>query len=83
MLEKLTEEYSDKLSLNYSIFPGSTNGGNSDVVIEPYNSIFTLNALIENSHGVFNIENNALNRICQHNLKIDNPSFADINYLVA
>lgn len=82
LLEKLTEEYSEKLAMNFSVMPGSTYG-NSDLVVEPYNSILTLNALIENSHGVFQIENSALHRICQSNLKMNQPSFADINHLIA
>jgi tubulin beta len=64
ILEKLSEEYSDKLNIGFSIFPGSTNGGVSDVVTEPYNSILTLNTLIENCSAVFSIENPALYRIC-------------------
>jgi len=55
MVEKLSEDYSDKLNINYSVFPGSTFGGNSDVVVEPYNSILTLNSLIESSSAVFTI----------------------------
>ena len=43
LLEKLSEEYSDKLAFNFSILPGSTNGGVSDVVTEPYNAIMSLN----------------------------------------
>jgi len=82
ILEKLSEEYSDKLCINFSIFPGSTNGGNSDVVVEPYNSILSLNALIESSSSVFSIENTTLNRICQQNLKLANTSFADVNHLI-
>lgn len=83
LIEKLSEEYSDKLITNLSVFPGSLNGGPSDVVVEPYNAIFTLNSLIESSHAVFSVENSALYRICQKNLKIANPSFNDINHLIA
>lgn len=83
LLEKLSEEYSDKLCFNFSVFPGSTNGGTSDVVTEPYNSILTLNALIESSQAVFGVENKALNRICMNNLKIQKPSFADVNHILA
>ena len=75
LLEKLTEEYSDQLCMNFSVMPGSIYGGNSDVVIEPYNSILTLNNLIENSSGVFQIENGAMNRICQQNLKMKEFEF--------
>merc|ERR1711935_81245 len=83
LLEKLSEEYSDKLAFNFSILPGSTNGGVSDVVTEPYNAIMSLNQLIENSEAVFPIENGAVHRICQKNLKIAQPSFQDVNHIIA
>ena len=83
IVEKLSEEYSDKVSFNFSIFPGSTNNIQSDCVVEPYNAIMSLSTLIENSQAVFTIENSALHRICQKNLKIAKPTFADINHLVA
>jgi len=73
ILEKLNEEFCDKINFNFSVLPGSTNGGNSDVVTEPYNTIFSLNQLIENSQAVFPIENRALYRICEQNLKIAHP----------
>ena len=83
LLEKLSEEYSDKLCINFSVFPGSTNGGTSDVVTEPYNAILSLNALIESSSGVFGVDNSALNRICMNNLKLTKPTFADTNNILA
>lgn len=64
ILERLSEDYSDSLKFNFSILPGSTNGGVSDSVTEPYNAVLTLNQLIENSQAVFPIENRALHRIC-------------------
>ena len=71
------------MRFNFSVFPGSTNGGTSDVVTEPYNAILTLNNLIEYSQASFTVENSALNRICQKNLKIAHPSFNDINHIIA
>ena len=46
ILEKLSEDYSDNLKFNFSILPGSTNGGVSDVVTEPYNAVLSINQLI-------------------------------------
>lgn len=83
ILEKINEDYSDKLSINFSIVPGSVFGGTSDIVVEPYNSILALNTLVESSHATFYLENAALNRICQNNLKIKNASYDDLNYLIA
>ena len=83
LLQKLSEDYSDRMRFNFSVFPGSTNGGNSDVVTEPYNAILTLNNLIESSQASFTVENSALNRICQKQLKMEHPSFNDINHIIA
>lgn len=83
LVEKLAEEYSDKLNFTFSILPGSTNGGNSDCVTEPYNSVLALNSLIEHTAAVFPVENSALHRICQKNLKMQEPTYFDINNIVA
>ena len=71
LAEKLMEVYSDKLSFSFSVLPGSTNGGTSDVVTEPYNSVLALNTLIENTQMVLPVENAALNRIVSKNFKVD------------
>jgi len=83
LLERLSEDYADKLSFTFSILPGSTNGGNSDTVVEPYNAVLALNSLIEHSHATFTVENSALNRICQKQLKMKQASFNDTNHIIA
>lgn len=85
ILEKLSEDYSHNLAFTFSVLPGSSNLGDapSDVVVEPYNSILTLNSLIESSAGSFTMDNKALNRICQKQLKINQPSFDNLNNIVA
>jgi hypothetical protein len=55
----------------------------SDVVIEPYNAMFALKSIIDSSHADLVIENSSLNRICQNLLKVNQPTFADINYITA
>ena len=83
LLEKLREEYPDQIAFNFSILPGSTNGGNSDVVTEPYNSVLALNTLIENASMVFPVENSALFRIATNQLKMNKPTYHDVNGIVA
>ena len=85
ILSKVAEEYSNKLAFNFSIFPESANknSSTSDVVVEPYNAIFSIQALIESSSADFVLENAALYRICTQTLKEAHPTFADINYIVA
>lgn len=83
LMEKLSEEYADKVLFNFSIFPGSASASTSDCVVEPYNSVLTMNSLIECSDATFTIDNSALYRICNNQLKIPQPSFGDINHIVS
>lgn len=45
LLNKLSEEFSSKLIFNFSVLPGSSSseGAPSDVVVEPYNTMLSLN----------------------------------------
>ncbi len=84
LLNKLSEEYSSKILFNFSVLPGSSSElGPSDVVVEPYNALLSLNSIVENSHLALPIENSSLYRICTKNLGMKEVSFADINYLIA
>jgi tubulin beta len=65
ILDKLQQEYSSKILFNFSVFPGSaSHDSTSDVVVEPYNTLFSLKSLIESSHMALPIENKSLYRIC-------------------
>ena len=75
----------------YSVFPNQesnsgeiTSGiGVSDVVVQPYNSLLTLKRLTQSADCVVVLDNTALNRIASDRLRIDTPSFAQINELVS
>ena len=69
---------------NFSVLPGSASSeSTSDVVVEPYNTLFSMKSLIESSHMAIPIENKSLYRICSQNLGVKSPSFADVNYLIS
>ncbi|RXM36138.1 Tubulin gamma-2 chain [Acipenser ruthenus] len=55
----------------------------SDVVVQPYNSLLTLRRLTQNADCVVVLDNTELNRIAADRLHIQNPSFSQINQLVA
>merc|ERR1712066_595376 len=55
----------------------------SDVVVQPYNSVLTLKRLTLNADCVVVLDNTALNRIAQDRLKLNNPTFGQINSLVS
>jgi tubulin beta len=86
ILNKLEQDYPNKILANFSVYPGSASNPDtsniSDIVVEPYNTMFALNSIINTSHMDVVLENPALYRICTNILKIKSPSFADVNYLI-
>ena len=55
----------------------------STPVVEPYNATLSVHQLVENADQCFALNNEALNDICFRTLKLKNPSFADLNNLIA
>merc|ERR1719324_133272 len=82
MLENINERYAKKLIQTYSVFPMLSND-QSDVVVQPYNSVLTLKRLTLNADCVVVLDNTALNQIAMDRLKLQNPSFEQINSLVS
>ena len=81
LLERLNDHFPKKLVQTYSVFPSWKD--QSDVVVEPYNSLLTMKRLTLNADAVVVLDNSALNRIAVDRLRIDNPSVDHINSLVA
>ena len=77
---KLKEEYHHNIFSAYSIFPSENV---SDCVVEPYNSIFAMNYLIENCDENMMIGNEALFKICGKRFKIEKPTYGDLNFIIA
>jgi tubulin gamma len=81
LLEAINDRYPKKLIKCYSVFPHLTE--TSDVVVQPYNSLLTLKRLTNNADAVVVLDNTALNRIATERLKLNNPTFAQVNSLVS
>lgn len=82
ILERLNDHYPKKLVQTYSVFP-NWEEDQSDVVVQPYNSVLTLKRLTTNADCVVVLDNTALNRIAVDRLRIPNPSVHHINSLVS
>jgi tubulin gamma len=78
LLEQLNDHYPKKLIQTYSVFPNE-----SDVVVQPYNSILTLKRLVLNADAVVVLDNHALFRISAERLHIAQPTVAETNSLVS
>jgi tubulin beta len=80
LLNKLREEYPDRILSTYSIVPSPKV---SDTVVEPYNCTLSVHQLVESSDEVFCIDNEALYDICFRTLKLQCPTYGDLNHLVS
>ncbi|VEL29098.1 unnamed protein product [Protopolystoma xenopodis] len=66
--------FSLSLSLSYQV---------SDVVVEPYNALLSTHQLVELADESFVLDNEALYDICFRTLKLNNPTYGDLNHLVS
>lgn len=80
LVSKIREEFPDRMMCTYSVLPSPKV---SDTVVEPYNCTLSIHQLVENADAVFAIDNEALYNICTRSLKIDQPSYPDLNRLVS
>ncbi|KAA8491961.1 Tubulin beta-1 chain [Porphyridium purpureum] len=80
LVSKIREEFPDRMMCTYSVMPSPKV---SDTVVEPYNATLAIHQLVENADAVFAIDNEALYDICNKTLKLANPSYSDLNKLVA
>jgi tubulin beta len=79
LLNKLREEYPDRILSTYSIFPSV----DSDVVTAPYNAVLSVHQLIESADAVFCMDNESLYSLCMRKLHLAQPTYEDINSVVS
>jgi len=82
LLEQLNDHFPKKLIQTYSVFPNQSQS-QSDVVVQPYNSILTLKRLTINADCVIVLDNTALNAIAVDRLRIASPTVGQLNSLVS
>ena len=79
IVEKLKEKYPKKPIFTFSVFPSPLI---SDSVVEPYNSILTLNKLKNFANEVIVLDNHALFNIASTKLQ-RRANYTDLNYIIA
>jgi len=80
VLLKLRDAYPDRILCTFSVYPSPKV---SDTVVEPYNAVLSSHQLLENSDETFIIDNEALYNISHNVLKLEQPTYADLNYLIS
>lgn len=83
LLEHINESMPKKLVQTYSVFPNQSRGGESDVIVQPFNSVLTMKRLTLHADCVVVLDNTALNRIVVDNLHIQSPTVEQMNALVS
>ncbi|XP_046568536.1 tubulin alpha-1 chain-like [Haliotis rubra] len=79
LMERLSNTYSKKSKLQFSVYPAPNI---SSAMVEPYNSILTTHTTLEHSDCAFMVDNEAIYDICRRNLDIDRPSYTNLNRLI-
>ncbi|ANB15403.1 beta-tubulin [Sugiyamaella lignohabitans] len=80
LLNRIREEYSDRMLSTYSVLPSPKV---SDTVTEPYNAVLSFHQLVENSDATYCLDNEALYDICSKTLGIQQPTHNELNQLIA
>ncbi|KXZ56936.1 UNI3 protein [Gonium pectorale] len=77
--EALRDEYHSSFVTNCCVWPYES----GEVIVQPYNTLFTLSHLADVSDGIILLENEALHRTAARGLGIARPSFGDMNGIAA
>merc|ERR1712217_527052 len=80
LLLKIRDAYPDRITCTYSVYPSPKV---SDTVVEPYNAVLSSHQLLENSDETFIIDNEALYNINYNVLKNNQPTYEELNSLIA
>jgi len=80
LLLKIRDQYPDKITTTYSVFPSPKV---SDTVVEPYNAVLSSHQLLENSDETFIVDNEALYNIMHNVLKRKTVEYKVLNELIA
>merc|ERR1711935_726239 len=73
-------DYGKKSKLEFAVYPAPTI---STAVVEPYNAVLTTAASLEHSDCAFMVDNEAIYDVCQNLLKVDRPSYSNLNRIIS
>merc|ERR1711878_170131 len=80
ILERIAVDYRKKSKIGYEIYPSPKI---STCIVEPYNAMLTTHWLLDHTEVSIVLDNEAIYSICQKQLDIDRPSYADLNILIS
>jgi len=80
LYERFGIVYPKKTKVGFTIFPSPKY---SDTIVEPYNSVFSLDTFIRDAEMIVAMDNEAVYDICSAHLDNEIPSYSNINRIMA
>jgi tubulin alpha len=80
LMERLAVEYGKKNKLAFSIYPSPRV---STAIVEPYNSVLYTHTTLEHVDVSFLVDNEAIYDLAREKLKVDRPTYTNLNRLIA
>lgn len=79
LMDYLVEEYPRRAKYQMAVYPAPSI---SSSVVEPYNTVLTTHSTMDQTDCAFMFDNQALYDIAQHKLKMEYPSYNNLNMIM-
>merc|ERR1712003_520181 len=80
ILERIAVDYRKKSKIGFEIYPAPKI---STCIVEPYNAMLSTHWLLDHTEVSVLLDNEAIYAICQKQLNIQRPSYAQLNTIIA
>jgi len=81
VMERLSADHGKKkCKFGFAVYPSPTTATS---VVEPYNSVLSTHALLEHNDVTIVLDNEAIYDVCKTKLKIQKPSYQNLNRIIA
>jgi len=80
ILERIAVDYRKKSKIGFEIYPAPNI---STCIVEPYNAMLSTHWLLDHTEVSVVLDNEAIYQICQKQLDIDRPTYANLNMVIA
>merc|ERR1711937_135868 len=80
ILERIAVDYRKKSKIGFEVYPAPNL---STCIVEPYNAMLSTHWLLDHTEVSLMLDNEAIYSICQKQLDIERPSYADLNIIIS
>ncbi|KAG0015459.1 Tubulin alpha-3C/D chain [Entomortierella chlamydospora] len=80
LLERIGMDYGKKCKLDFAVYPAPKVATS---VVEPYNSVLTTHATMDQADCTFMVDNEAIYDICRDKLGVERPNYSNLNRVIA